>query len=227
MKSPIIIALDFDDAGQALRFSERIDPSICRLKIGKELFTASGPRIVESLMKKGFEIFLDLKFHDIPNTVASACRAAANLGVWMVNVHAMGGSVMMEKAREAVNASNCKLIAVTLLTSMGIEEIREIGLTGAPEEIVLRLATLAKSSGLDGVVCSAQEAAMLRSEFGSHFCLVTPGIRPAGSELHDQKRIMTPKMAIESGSDYLVMGRPIREAQDPNLAIEAILDEIR
>ena len=227
MKSPIIIALDFDDAGQALRFSERIDPSLCRLKIGKELFTASGPRIVESLMKKGFEIFLDLKFHDIPNTVASACRAAANLGVWMVNVHAMGGSVMMEKAREAVNASNCKLIAVTLLTSMGIEEIREIGLTGAPEEIVLRLATLAKSSGLDGVVCSAQEAAMLRSEFGSHFCLVTPGIRPAGSELHDQKRIMTPKMAIESGSDYLVMGRPIREAQDPNLAIEAILDEIR
>ena len=227
MKSPIIIALDFADAGQALRFSERIDPSLCRLKIGKELFTASGPRIVESLMKKGFEIFLDLKFHDIPNTVASACRAAASLGVWMVNVHAMGGSVMMKKAREAINDSNCKLIAVTLLTSMGIEEIREIGLTGAPEEIVLRLATLAKSSGLDGVVCSAQEAAMLRSEFGPDFRLVTPGIRPAGTELHDQKRIMTPKMAIDAGSDYLVMGRPIREAQDPNLAIEAILDEIR
>ncbi len=226
MNKPIIIALDFPESGEAIRFSEKLDPSLCRLKVGKELFTSSGPLLVETLMKKGFDIFLDLKFHDIPNTVASACKAAASLGVWMVNVHALGGSAMMKKAREALQESPCKLIAVTLLTSMGLEEIREIGLQGEPEDIVERLAMLAKSSGLDGVVCSGLEAARLRKKFGKDFCLVTPGIRPSGSDAHDQKRVMTPKIAMSNGSDYLVIGRPIREAIDPNRALEAIMQEI-
>ena len=226
MNSPLIVALDFPEADQAIRFSNKLDPALCRMKVGKELFTQAGPKLVETLMKKGFEVFLDLKFHDIPNTVAAACRAAANLGVWMVNVHAMGGSAMMKAAREAIDGSSCKLIAVTLLTSMGREDLKEIGLTGEPLDIVDRLATLAKSCNLDGVVCSAMEAAMLRTKFGKDFCLVTPGIRPAGSSQGDQKRIMTPKEAIASGSDYLVIGRPIREASDPSRALQAILEEI-
>ena len=226
MNSPLIIALDFPEADQAIRFSNKLDPALCRVKVGKELFTQAGPKLVETLMKKGFEVFLDLKFHDIPNTVAAACRAAANLGVWMVNVHAMGGSAMMKAAREAIEDSSCKLIAVTLLTSMGREDLKEIGLMGEPLDIVDRLATLAKSCNLDGVVCSAMEAAMLRTKFGKDFCLVTPGIRPAGSSQGDQKRIMTPKEAIASGSDYLVIGRPIREAPDPSRALQAILEEI-
>ncbi len=227
MHSPLIIALDFHEAGQAIQFSEKLDPSLCRLKIGKELFTSTGPALVETLMKKDFEIFLDLKFHDIPNTVASACKAAAKLGVWMVNVHALGGSRMMMAAREALAGTETKLIAVTLLTSMGSEDIREIGLHGEPAEIVARLASLAKTAGLDGVVCSAMEAAMLREKFGQDFCLVTPGIRPKGSPDDDQKRIMTPKDAIRAGSDYLVIGRPVREAMDPNRAMEAILEELK
>ncbi|MHB1098416.1 MAG: orotidine-5'-phosphate decarboxylase [Burkholderiales bacterium] len=226
MNSPLIIALDFPEADQAIRFSNKLDPALCRVKVGKELFTQAGPKLVETLMKNGFEVFLDLKFHDIPNTVAAACKAAANLGVWMVNVHAMGGSAMMKAAREAIDGSSCKLIAVTLLTSMGPEDLKEIGLMGEPADIVDRLATLAKSCNLDGVVCSAMEAAMLRTKFGKDFCLVTPGIRPAGSSQDDQKRIMTPKEAIASGSDYLVMGRPIREAPDPSRALQAILEEI-
>jgi len=226
MNSPLIIALDFPEADQAIRFSNQLDPALCRVKVGKELFTQAGPALVETLMKMGFEVFLDLKFHDIPNTVAAACKAAASLGVWMVNVHAMGGSAMMNAAREAVDGSSCKLIAVTLLTSMGPEDLREIGLTGEPLEVVDRLAALAKSCNLDGVVCSAMESAMLRTKFGKDFCLVTPGIRPAGSSQGDQKRIMTPKEAIASGSDYLVIGRPIREAPDPSRALQAILEEI-
>ena len=226
MNSPLIIALDFPEADQAIRFSNKLDPALCRVKVGKELFTQAGPKLVETLMKKGFEVFLDLKFHDIPNTVAAACKAAANLGVWMVNVHAMGGSAMMKAAREAIGDPSCKLIAVTLLTSMGREDLKEIGLTGEPLDIVDRLAALAKSCNLDGVVCSAMEAAMLRTKFGKDFCLVTPGIRPAGSSQGDQKRIMTPKQAIASGSDYLVIGRPIREAPDPSRALQAILEEI-
>ncbi len=225
MNSPIIIALDFPKGSDALDFAKTLDPSLCRLKVGKELFTQAGPDLVESLMKQGFEIFLDLKFHDIPNTVASACRAAASLGVWMVNVHAMGGSSMMHAAREAVGSS-CKLIAVTVLTSMGREDLEEIGIDCDPIEEVRRLAALAKASGLDGVVCSAREASILRQQFGNEFCLVTPGIRPAGSSIGDQKRIMTPKQAIEAGSDYLVIGRPIREAADRNAALESILKEI-
>ncbi len=226
MNSPLIIALDFPEADQAIRFSNKLDPALCRVKVGKELFTQAGPKLVETLMKKGFEVFLDLKFHDIPNTVAAACKAAANLGVWMVNVHALGGSAMMKAAREAIDDSSCKLIAVTLLTSMGREDLKEIGLMGEPLDIVGRLATLAKSCNLDGVVCSAMEAAMLRTKFGKDFCLVTPGIRPAGSSQDDQKRVMTPKEAIAGGSDYLVMGRPIREAPDPSRALQAILEEI-
>jgi len=226
MNSPLIIALDFPEADQAIRFSNQLDPALCRVKVGKELFTQAGPALVETLMKMGFEVFLDLKFHDIPNTVAAACKAAASLGVWMVNVHAMGGSAMMNAAREAVDGSSCKLIAVTLLTSMGPEDLREIGLTGEPLEVVDRLAALAKSCNLDGVVCSAMESTMLRTKFGKDFCLVTPGIRPAGSSQGDQKRIMTPKEAIASGSDYLVIGRPIREAPDPSRALQAILEEI-
>lgn len=227
MNKPIIVALDFPESAQALNFSEKLEPSLCRLKVGKELFTSSGPMLVEALMKKGFEIFLDLKFHDIPNTVASACKAAAGLGVWMMNVHALGGSAMMQAARRAIEDSPCKLIAVTLLTSMGREDLHEIGLMGEPADVVDRLATLAKSCHLDGVVCSAVEAAMLRKKFGGDFCLVTPGIRPAGSDAGDQKRIMTPKQAMQNGSDYLVIGRPIREAIDPNRELEKIMEDIR
>ena len=227
MNSPLIIALDFPGAQDALGFAETLDPSLCRLKVGKELFTQAGPDLVESLMKMGFEIFLDLKFHDIPNTVAAACRAASGLGVWMVNVHAMGGSAMMRAAREAIGDSPCQLIAVTVLTSMGREDLAEIGIDRDPAELVERLAALANASGLDGVVCSAAEAPMLRKRFGVDFRLVTPGIRPSGAENGDQKRVVTPKQAILNGSDYLVIGRPIREAADRNAALEAILKEIR
>ena len=227
MHSPLIVALDFHEGEQAIRFSERLDPSLCRLKVGKELFTSSGPALVEALMKKNFEIFLDLKFHDIPNTVASACKAAAKLGVWMVNVHALGGSRMMMAAREALAGTGTKLIAVTLLTSMGSDDIREIGLEGEPAQVVNRLASLAHACQLDGVVCSAMEAAMLKAQFGAAFQLVTPGIRPKGASNDDQKRIMTPREAIDAGSDYLVIGRPIREAADPNRAMEAVLEGLK
>ena len=193
-QSRVIVALDYSTAAPALEFAKRVSPQDCRLKIGKELFTATGPALVETLVKRGFDIFLDLKFHDIPNTVAGACKAATQLGVWMLNVHASGGRAMMEAARAAVGdgAGRPKLIAVTLLTSMGPKEINEVGLTGDAPATVRRLATLARSSGLDGVVCSAQEAAMLRGECGKDFCLVTPGIRPASASKDDQQRVMTP-----------------------------------
>jgi orotidine-5'-phosphate decarboxylase len=224
----IIIALDYPQAAQALALADRLDPTQCRLKVGKEMFTASGPALVEQLMKRGFEIFLDLKFHDIPNTTAQACKAAAGLGVWMVNVHALGGRKMMEAAREAV--ANCthqpKLIAVTMLTSMAQEDLADIGIAATPAEMVLRLATLARDSGLDGVVCSAQEAALLRERCGSEFCLVTPGIRPAQAALDDQSRVMTPQEALKAGSSYLVIGRPITKADDPLAALAAINREI-
>ena len=199
-----------------------------RLKIGKELFTAAGPALVETLSKQGFDIFLDLKFHDIPNTVAGACKAATQLGVWMLNVHASGGRAMMEAARAAVGegTGRPKLIAVTLLTSMGPKEINEVGFTGDAPAAVRRLATLAHSSGLDGVVCSAQEAAMLRGECGKDFCLVTPGIRPASASKDDQQRVMTPAAAVAAGADYLVIGRPVTQAQDPVATLAAINQEI-
>jgi orotidine-5'-phosphate decarboxylase len=219
----IIIALDYPNALPALALASRLEPSLCRLKIGKQLFTATGPALLEELMRRGFEIFLDLKFHDIPNTTAQACKAAADLGVWMVNVHALGGRKMLEAAREAIasSAHQPRLIAVTLLTSMAQQDLAEIGIDATPAEMVLRLATLARDSGLDGVVCSAQEAALLRKQCGNEFCLVTPGIRPAHAGLDDQSRVMTPHAAMQAGSSYLVIGRPITQAEDP---LQALLD---
>lgn len=213
----IIVALDFDTAENALKLAKRLTPGACRLKVGKELFTAAGPALVEQLMQDGFEVFLDLKFHDIPNTVAAACKAAARLGVWMVNVHALGGHNMLNAAREAleVATSRPKLIAVTVLTSMGQEDLREIGIDATPQDTVLRLARLSQRCGLDGVVCSAREAALLRRELGQGFNLVTPGIRPANAAADDQNRVMTPMEALRAGADYLVVGRPITRADDP------------
>ena len=224
----IIVALDYAEAQSALDLVSRLEPSLCRLKIGKELFTTTGPGMVEQCMQRGFEVFLDLKFHDIPNTTAQACKAAASLGVWMVNVHALGGRKMMEAAREAVasSARPPKLIAVTVLTSMAQEDLAGIGITATPAEMVLRLATLARDSGLDGVVCSAQEASLLRQHCGAAFCLVTPGIRPADAAADDQSRIMTPAAALKNGSSYLVIGRPITKAADPLLALQNISREI-
>ncbi|KAF0203486.1 MAG: orotidine-5'-phosphate [Gallionellaceae bacterium] len=224
----IIVALDYSDAASALALVARLDPALCRLKVGKELFTVAGPQLVEQLQQRGFEVFLDLKFHDIPNTTAQACKAAASLGVWMVNVHALGGRRMMEAAREGLaNFSNPpKLIAVTVLTSMAQADLMELGINVTPAEQVLRLAVLAQVSGMDGVVCSAQEAALLRRERGENFCLVTPGIRPADAAADDQSRIMTPRAALESGSSYLVIGRPITKAVDPLLALQQIANEI-
>ena len=219
----IIVALDYPAAAPALALAERLQPALCRLKVGKELFTAAGPGLIEQLQRRGFEIFLDLKFHDIPNTTAQACKAATSLGVWMVNVHALGGRRMLEAAREAIaNSSHQpKLIAVTMLTSMAQEDLADIGIEVTPAEMVLRLAKLAQDSGLDGVVCSAQEAALLRKQCGNEFCLVTPGIRPLQASRDDQSRVMTPLAALQAGSSYLVIGRPITKAADP---LQALLD---
>ena len=224
----VIVALDYPDARPALALASRLDPAACRFKVGKELFTAAGPQLVRELVGKGFGVFLDLKFHDIPNTVSAACRASAELGVWMLNVHASGGRKMMEAAREAVDNSAHKplLIAVTVLTSMDEAGLHEIGVARSPREQVLHLAGLAQQSGLDGVVCSAQEAADLRASFGQDFALVTPGIRPAGADAGDQSRIMTPAKAIQAGADYLVIGRPITQAADPTEALRSIQTQI-
>lgn len=220
----VIVSLDFPDGKQALDLCQKLDPNSCKLKIGKELFTREGPALVENLLASDFDIFLDLKYHDIPNTVASACRAAADLGVWMLNVHASGGRKMMEAASEALDKSTHKplLIAVTVLTSMSQEDLNELGVNKTVDEQVLMLANLAKTSGLNGVVCSAKEANSLKTELGEDFCLVTPGIRPADSSSDDQKRIMTPPEAIAAGSHYLVIGRPITKAEDPLAALESI-----
>jgi orotidine-5'-phosphate decarboxylase len=224
----IIVALDFADAGSALSLVSQLNPKICRLKVGKELFTAAGPQLVEQFMRKDFEVFLDLKFHDIPNTTAQACKAAASLGVWMVNVHALGGRRMMEAAREALANFNNRprLIAVTVLTSMAQADLAEVGILASPAEQVLHLAALAQACNLDGVVCSAQEATLMRKQAGNEFCLVTPGIRPAEAGADDQSRIMTPRAAMENGSSYLVIGRPITKAADPLLALQQIATEI-
>jgi len=225
----IIVALDFPGAVPALALAHRLSPELCRLKVGKELFTATGPVLLEQLMKSGFEIFLDLKFHDIPNTTAQACKAAASLGVWMINVHALGGRKMLEAAQLAVSnsARPPKLIAVTMLTSMAQEDITDLGIAATPEEMVLRLAKMTQEAGLDGVVCSAQETAMLRKQCGNKFDLVTPGIRPENTSLDDQSRVMTPLAALQAGSSYLVIGRPITKAADPLQALLAINQEIR
>jgi len=225
----VIVALDYPTAAPALEFVARVDPSLCRLKVGKELFVAEGPRLVEQLVSKGFKVFLDLKFHDIPNTVAQACRVAAGLGVWLTNVHAAGGLKMMEAARDALEglAERPKLIAVTVLTSMDAAQLNGVGITASPFEQVQRLAELTATAGLDGVVCSAQEAEPLRARFGPDFLLVTPGIRPAGSQADDQSRIMTPARAIAAGASYLVIGRPITQASDPVAVLQSIQTEIK
>jgi len=226
--SRIIVPLDFDTAEQALQLVEKLQPDLCRLKVGKELFTKAGPVLVEKLIVKGFDIFLDLKFHDIPTTVAKACAVAADLGVWMVNVHASGGSEMMSLAREEIEKKTHRplLIAVTILTSMSQEALTELGIQCSIEEQVMRLAQLTSDAGLDGVVCSAHEVKMLRDKLGKEFKLVTPGIRPGGSNNDDQKRVMTPGQAIDAGSDYLIIGRPITQAADPMQALEDIGEEI-
>jgi orotidine-5'-phosphate decarboxylase len=224
----IVVALDFPDAKQAHHLLAQLDPNQCRVKIGKELFTRCGPSLVEEIRKLGFDIFLDLKYHDIPNTVAKAVAAAAELGVWMVNVHASGGRAMMSAAREEVQKSKHKplLIAVTVLTSMTQADLVEIGVDTSPEEQVLRLATLAKASGMDGVVCSAAETASLATHLGEEFVLVTPGIRAAGDDANDQKRIVTPVDAIVAGSHYLVIGRPITQAADPGAKLHEIFQQL-
>jgi orotidine-5'-phosphate decarboxylase len=225
----IIVALDFPSDQPALALVDQLDPAKCRLKVGKELFTRSGPALVRDLQSRGFDVFLDLKFHDIPNTTSAAVAAAADLGVWMVNVHASGGEKMMTACRdrlESFGKDRPLLIAVTVLTSMGPEDLAGIGITDSPEAQVSRLATLTRNCGLDGVVCSAQEAPALKAEQGKDFKLVTPGIRPLSAEKGDQQRIMTPTDALKAGSDYLVIGRPITQAADPLAALEAIHSEV-
>ncbi|TCB33028.1 orotidine-5'-phosphate decarboxylase [Acinetobacter sp. ANC 4910] len=221
----IIVALDAKSQIDALHIAEQLDPALCRVKVGKELFTHEGPSVVKALHTEGFEVFLDLKFHDIPNTTAQAVCAAADLGVWMVNVHASGGRKMMETCVELLKAGSyqTQLIAVTVLTSMGREDLRDIGLDVEPFEQVKRLAALTKDSGLDGVVCSAQEAKMLRELLGQDFALVTPGIRPEGANADDQKRIVTPKQAMLDGSTHLVIGRPITKSENPCQTLKDIL----
>lgn len=221
----IIVALDAKSQYDALTVAEQLDPALCRVKVGKELFTHEGPSVVKALHAQGFEVFLDLKFHDIPNTTAQAVCAAADMGVWMVNVHASGGCKMMETCVERLKTGNyaTQLIAVTVLTSMGREDLADLGLDIEPFEYVKRLATLTKDSGLDGVVCSAQEAKMLRETLGGDFALVTPGIRPEGSNADDQKRIVTPKQAMLDGSTHLVIGRPITKAENPSQMLKDIL----
>lgn len=224
----IIVALDFPTANSCLAFLDTIDPARCRVKVGKELFTRCGPELVREIQTRGYDVFLDLKFHDIPNTVAGALKAAADLGVWMVNVHASGGKAMLEASREALNGKQAPLlIAVTVLTSMGAEDLARLGVTDNPQQQVQRLARLAVDCGLDGVVCSAQESSMLRQQYPTDLCLVTPGIRPSGDSVDDQKRVVTPRSALEQGSDFLVIGRPITQAADPSAKLDMIIQEIQ
>ena len=225
----VIVALDFADPTQAMAFVDRLDPAACALKVGKEMFVVAGPDPVRRMIERGFRVFLDLKFHDIPNTVAQACAAATRLGVWMLNVHAAGGRAMLVAARESVARTATErstrrplVIAVTVLTSLGAADVAELGFAEAPESIALRLARLAADCGLDGVVCSAIEAPALRRALGTGFKLVTPGIRPNGSAADDQSRIVTPEAAIAGGADYLVIGRPITQAADPLEALARI-----
>jgi orotidine-5'-phosphate decarboxylase len=224
----VIVPLDFPDAEAALALAARLDPKLCRVKVGKELFVAAGPAVVARLQERGFEVFLDLKFHDIPNTVAGACRAAARLGVWMMNVHASGGEAMLRAAREAIEGVSRPplLIAVTILTSLAESDLARIGYAGSLLENVERLARLARACGLDGVVCSAQEAPALRKAAGDGFVLVTPGIRLESERKDDQARVVTPREAVRLGADYLVIGRPITQASDPAATLESIRESL-
>ncbi len=226
--SKIIVALDYADAISAINLVNQLDPTLCKLKVGKELFTAAGPQLVEQLVTKNFQVFLDLKFHDIPTTVAKACEAACNLGVWMLNVHASGGLEMMQAAKLAVDKSPNRplLIAVTVLTSMNEGQFSLLGIKGKLKNHVIRLAKLTKQAGLDGVVCSAGEATNLRKKLGPDFCLITPGIRPENASLDDQKRVASPRAALGMGASYLVIGRPITQAAQPLLALTQIYNEI-
>lgn len=223
--SKVVVALDFENRRDALAFVEKVTPEVCRLKVGKEMFTRFGPEFVSLLIHKGFDVFLDLKFHDIPNTVAKAVKAAADMGVWMVNVHASGGLKMMSAAKKILEPYGEQaplLIAVTVLTSMDESDLAGINIHTSAHEQVLSLAKLTQQAGLDGVVCSAQEAKTLKAELGQGFQLVTPGIRPAGFDANDQKRVVTPVQAVKDGSDYLVIGRPITRAEDPIAVLEQI-----
>ncbi len=224
-ESPVVVALDYHERDKALAFVDKIDPRDCRLKVGKEMFTLFGPQLVRDLQQRGFDVFLDLKFHDIPNTTARAVAAAADLGVWMVNVHASGGARMMAAARDALapfGKDAPLLIAVTVLTSMETSDLRDLGVTLSPAEHAERLARLTQQCGLDGVVCSAQEGVRFKQAFGAAFKLVTPGIRPAGSEAGDQRRIMTPEQALSAGVDYMVIGRPVTQSVDPAQTLKDI-----
>jgi orotidine-5'-phosphate decarboxylase len=229
----VIVALDFANPMHALALADRLDPGACALKVGKEMFVVAGPEPVRWMVERGFRVFLDLKFHDIPNTVAQACAAATRLGVWMLNVHAAGGSKMLAAARAAVDATAAEigrprplLIAVAVLTSLGDQDLADVGIAETAPRQALRLAKLTAAAGLDGVVCSAVEAPGLRAALGPRFALVTPGIRPAGSSKDDQTRIITPEAAIANGADYLVIGRPITQAPDPVAALRAINDSL-
>ena len=224
----IIVALDFADAQQALTFVAGLTPALCRLKVGMELYTAAGPFIVKALVDRGFEVFLDLKFHDIPQTVARTCAAAAHLGIWMLNIHTLGGMDMLRAARDGVAGMprSPLLIGVTVLTSHAPADLVQIGLSADTQGQVERLAALAQAAGLDGVVCSALEAPGLRAKFGSTFRLVTPGIRSAGTVQDDQQRVSTPLAALQQGSNYLVIGRPITQATNPLAMLQQILGEI-
>jgi orotidine-5'-phosphate decarboxylase len=227
MSSKIIVALDFPDEKSTMQLVDQLEPNLCRLKVGKELFTRCGPGIVSKLVSKDYDVFLDLKFHDIPNTVARACEAAAELGVWMLNVHSMGGLAMMQAARQAIRGDDAPMIiAVTLLTSNDENDLASLGIKQSPAEFVSHLAGMAQKAGLDGVVCSADEAPLLKQKYGNDFKLVTPGIRLQNNSSDDQKRVVTPKQAISNGADYLVIGRPITESKDPCKVLRTILSEI-
>ena len=225
MTSKIIVALDYEKEAEALALVDQIDPSLCRLKVGKEMFTTLGINFVKQLHQRNFDVFLDIKYHDIPNTVARSVRSAADLGVWMVDLHASGGLRMMEEAKrilEPYGKDAPLLIAVTVLTSMEDLDLLQIGINASPMEQVLRLAHLTQRAGLDGVVCSPQEVEILRNACGEEFKLVTPGIRPIGADFGDQRRVMTPTAAIRAGSDYLVIGRPITKADNPAEVLRSI-----
>ena len=228
MSARVIVALDYADAKSAMALVDRLEPSACKVKVGKELFTAAGPAFVATMAQRGFDIFLDLKFHDIPNTVAQACKAAAQLGVWMINVHALGGRAMMTAARQAIDSVPRKpnLIAVTVLTSMAEPDLHEVGIDMSPLVETMKLADLAEDCGLDGVVCSAHEAAAIRDRLGNRFLRVTPGIRLPEDSAGDQKRVMTPQIAIESGASYLVIGRSVTRAAYPLAVLARINQEI-
>jgi orotidine-5'-phosphate decarboxylase len=228
MGSRIIVALDFPDSKAALACVKQLSPQRCKLKVGKELFTSQGPALVQTLVERGFDVFLDLKFHDIPNTVARACVAASRLGVWMLNVHALGGAAMLRAARDALDGESKRplLVAVTVLTSMADADLRAIGIQESAAQTVYRLAGLAQENGADGVVCSAQEANLIRDRFGESFLRVTPGIRLADATADDQKRIMSPAQAVKNGASYLVIGRPVTGAADPAAVLRRIEHEL-